>query len=76
MSFPTKEARQLEYEGNSSFVKKYSATYIDSEPDFDNFTKEHWMEYQQKQDYEASQKKTGVIAWLVVAIICILGYYW
>ena len=76
MSIPMKEIRQPEYKGSSSFVNKYSAKYIDTEPDFDNFTKEHWLEYQRRQDYDASQKKTGVIAWLVIAIVCILGYYW
>lgn len=52
-----------------------SITFVNHEPDFENFTNEHWQEYRFQETYKEKERYKGVIGWLVLIILGILGYY-
>ncbi len=66
MRYPVKKIN-----GTPSIDKKSggSVTYVTTEPDFDSFTKEHWMIYQAEQQ---EKEKNRLVMWLGMAVFAII----
>jgi hypothetical protein len=70
--YPTREIR---HGGEKDPNTGGSITFLEHQPDFSKFTKEHWEAYHMEELQKKSNKQSMIITILVLALFSVLAYF-